>query len=241
MIALLQSVGVDLIIVLGSALAIALGFRVANEVLTALPTTRARAAYERVRPVLAVALVVVWAVFALRWLLRDDASASRYAVVLVGGVFIVAMWRVIRDVVEGAFLRVANTMMVGDQVQIGDVRGRVQRVGVRAITIETTEGKLAILPNSQVAQSAVLRSPSADLTSFHVFRVPLPANAAVPAAKQRVREAALLSHWASVSQPPQCVATADGELEITVFALDADRASEIERSVRMVLSEPWDG
>lgn len=240
MIELVRDIGLELVVVVGSGLVLLLGFRVANQMLSALPTTRGRATFERARPIVALGFALVWAVVALRWVLRDDAGASRYALVFVAGVGVVATWRVIRDVVEGALLRLANTVAVGDQIQIGDVRGRVQAVGIRAITIETAEGKLAILPHSQVAGSSVLRSPSADRSAFHVFRVPLPADAAIPAAKQRVREAALLSHWSSVAQPPQCVATADGELEITVFALDADRASEIERAVRLALAQPDD-
>lgn len=229
-----KTIGLDLLVVLGSGLALIGLYRVANQLVLALPSSRAsRAFVARLRPLVAAALVVAWAVISMRWVLRDSAGAP-YTLFIVGGVCIAAAWRVIRDIAEGIYFRAAGTCLRGDHVQIGTIRGRIQALGVRALTIETSDGELAILPYTQVAQSSLFRSPAADRTSFHVFRVPMPKESSLPEAKQRVREAALLCHWSSIAQPPQCVATGDGELEITVFALDADRASEIERAVRAV-------
>lgn len=229
-----KTIGFDLILIIGSAAALFGIYRVLDRLFLVLPMRRgSRVLIERIKPLFAAALVIIWAIVAVHWVLRNG-SAAPYAVVVIGGVCVAAFWRVIRDVAEGLYFRSARTFLVGDQVQIGETRGRLQSTGVRSITIETPDGELAILSYTQVAASAIFRSPAADRTSFHVFRVPMPKDTSLPEAKQRVREAALLCHWSSIAQPPQCVATADGELEITVFALDADRASEIERAVRDV-------
>lgn len=233
-----KTIGLDLLVVLGTGLALIGLFRFADALIVALPLRRAtRSVVDRLRPVVAAGVVVVWAVIAVRWVLRGNAGAASATLVIVAGVAIASAWRVIRDIVEGIYFRAAGTCLTGDNVQIGEIRGRIKALGVRAITIETSDGELAILPYGQVAASSIFRSPAADRTSFHVFRVPMPRGASLPEAKQRVREAALLCHWSSIAQPPRCVATGDGDLEITVFALDADRASEIERAVRATCRE----
>lgn len=230
-----KMIGFELVVILGGAAALYGIYRVLDQLMSALPMNRdTRVLLERVQPAFAAALVVVWGIVVVHWALRDDAGSAQYTVIIVGIAAVAAFWPVIRDIAEGLYFRGARAFLVGDQVQVGDIRGRLQSIGVRSITIETPDGELAILSYTRVAASSIFRSPAADRTSFHVFRVPMPANTSLPEAKQRVREAALLCHWSSIAQPPQCVATADGELEITVFALDADRASEIERAVRDV-------
>ncbi len=228
-----RTIGENLLVIIGCAAALYGAYRVLERLFEALPMRRdSQILVQRVKPLFAAGLVVLWAVVAVHWALREN--AAHYTVIIVGGACVAASWRVIRDVTEGLYFRSARSFLVGDQVQIGEIRGRLQSTGLRSITIETPDGELAILSYTQVAASTIYRSPAADRTSFHVFRVPMPKNTSLPEAKQRVREAALLCHWSSIAQPPQCVATADGELEITVFALDADRASEIERAVRDV-------
>lgn len=230
-----KTIGLDVVVILGSGLALFGFYRILDHLLAAVPMRRSsRIIVQRVTPLFVATLVLVWAFVGVRWVLRNDDKAAQYTLLIVGGVCVAAAWRVIRDIAEGLYFRAARTFLVGDHVQIGDIRGRLQSLGLRSITIETPDGELAILSYTQVAASSIFRSPAADRTSFHVFRVPMPKNTSLPEAKQRVREAALLCHWSSIAQPPQCVATADGELEITVFALDADRASEIERAVRDV-------
>ena len=237
MIGAAKSIGLDLLIVFGSGLVLIGLYRLANELVFALPLRRAnRAVVARLRPVVAAAFVVMWAIITMGWVLRESAVVAHYTLVVVGGICIAAAWRVIRDITEGIYFRAAGTCLTGDQVQIGGIRGRIKALGLRALIIETSDGELAILPYSHVAASSIFRSPAADRTSFHVFRMPMPRDASLPEAKQRVREAALLCHWSSIAQAPRCVATGDGELEITVFALDADRASEIERAVRAACS-----
>lgn len=235
MIEFAKNIGLDLLVVLGSGLVLVGLYRLANALILALPLRRAtRAIVVRSRPVVAAALVLIWAIIAFRWVARASIGASSLTLVIVIGVAVAAAWRIIRDIAEGIYFRASGTCLTGDHVQIDAIRGRIKVLGLRAMTIETSDGELAILPYTQVTASSLFRSPAADRTSFHVFRVPMPQGASLPEAKQRVREAALLCHWSSIAQPPRCVATGDGDLEITVFALDADRASEIERAVRTV-------
>lgn len=228
-----QTIGENLLVLIGAAVALYAAYRIVEGLIDALPMRRdRRELIDRGKPVVAAALAVVWGVVVAGWILRHDPGAGQYAVILVVAVGIGVSWRMLRDVIEGVYFRSTRSFVEGDQVQVGEVRGRVQRLGPRSITIETPDGKLALVPYSRIASDTVFRAPAAERTSFHVFRVPLPAGTTLPEAKQRVREAALLCHWSSVAQPPQCIATGDGELEITVFALDSDRASEIERAVR---------
>ena len=180
-------------------------------------------------------VVALYVIFATVWLLhgRDRTAALSIAVVL--GVIAAASWTSLRDVVDGVYLRAARAFAIGDRVQVGGLQGRIQRLGYRFVQIETTDGELAMLPYRAIAGQAILRSPGVDRTSFHVFRVRLPAGVSIADARQTIRETALLCHWSSIAREPQVVAGDEGALEVTVFAVHADRAPDIEHALRRAL------
>jgi small-conductance mechanosensitive channel len=130
------------------------------------------------------------------------------------------------------FLRAGTQLVIGDRVEIAGVRGRLRKLGTRALTIETNDGELAVLPYRTVISAAIRREPSDERSAFHVFRVEIPEQRSVPELKRAVREAALLCHWSSTRRSPQVTATDDGHLEITVFPVDPNHVTEIERVVR---------
>ena len=87
-----------------------------------------------------------------------------------------------------------------------------------------------------VLRATIRREPFDQQSSFHVFRVAIPPRRSISELKRAVHEAALLCHWSSTRRLPQVVATEDGQLEVTVFPVDGNHASEIERVVRDALT-----
>lgn len=229
----LRSLGLDCLVVFGGALGLVAVLRFVWAVLDALPMSRARRTLVgRMRPLAAMILIAIYAVVAARWVLDSADTREMIAFLVVVGVGTAASWPALRDVVDGVFLRAGTQLVVGDRVEIAGVRGRLQKLGTRALTIETSDGELAVLPYRAVTSAAIRREPSDERSAFHVFRVAIPEQRSVPELKRAVREAALLCHWSSTRRPPQVTATDDGDLEITVFPVDANHVTEIERVVR---------
>lgn len=233
MMATLRSLGVDCLVVVGGAVGLVALLRFLRAVLDALPMSRARRTLVgRLRPLAAMALIAIYAVVAARWILVDADSREMVAFLVVVGIATAASWTALRDAVDGVFLRAGTSLVVGDRVEIAGVRGRLQKLGIRALTIETFDGEVAILPYRTVTTATIRREPSDERSAFHVFRVAIPEQRSVPELKRAVREAALLCHWSSPRRLPQVTATDDGHLEITVFPVDANHVTEIERVVR---------
>lgn len=223
----------DAVVVCGGGIALLLVLRFGAAALDAIPMSRARRQLvTRVRPIAGGALILAYLVFAARWLLREDSHLAPLALGLMAAFVVAASWGAVRDLLEGAYLRAARTCAAGDRVQIGQVRGRVQRLGYRHLYVEGSDGELVILPYRVVADQPILRTAELDRSSFHVFRLALPGGITVPDGKRLVREAALLCHWSSVARPAQVAAVGQAELDVTVFPVDPDQASEIEAAIR---------
>lgn len=225
-----------LVVLFGVALIVLL--RSASRVLHWLPMTRSR--FARVRqwmPVIATALVLVYIVVAVQWLLNDFEWAALTPVVVLGLV-VLAGWRAVRDAADGLFLRATGACREGDYVQVGGVNGRVRDVGWRFMTLETSEGHIATVPYSQALNSTFRRLPEVKHGLLHVFRLPLPASVPLPAARRVVLRAALLCPWCVPKQNARIRALGEGrELEITLSLIDADHATESEEVVAEALTQ----
>lgn len=237
MIGSLREVIIDCALAVAAAVALVVVLRVGRAAIDALPMSRARRArIARLRPIVGATLVVVYVVLAARWILESDDRRAWIAFAVAAGVFAAASWGALRDAIEGAYLRAGHTLAIGDRVEIGAVRGRIQRLGLRSLVIEATDGELAVIPYRTVTASTLLRTPGDEHSAFYVFRVAVPEHRTIPDAKRVVREAALLCHWSSVARQPEVVATDDGHLEVTVFPIDADHVTDIERTLRRELA-----
>ncbi len=196
-----------------------------------------RAAVVRARPVAGAIALLAFLLYAARTLLGDRPTALLVALGLVVVGFAVAAWPAFRDLLAGVVLKAGRVCQVGDHLRIGGVEGRVAHMGYRALVVETTRGDEAILPYSRVERDAVIRTRTLGGVVPHEFRVQPPARLRHAEARALVRHAALLSHWSVPAREPE-IATAGEALDVTVFALDADHALEIEARVRRALEAP---
>jgi len=59
---------------------------------------------------------------------------------------------VLNDLVSGMFILFENLYMVGDQIQVGEARGRVEAIDVRTTHIRGEDGRIYMLRNGQIGQ-----------------------------------------------------------------------------------------
>lgn len=191
-----------------------------------------RESLRRAYPIVAGAAGVLYLLVAAGLLFERYPQHFPLAVAVILGLSIAASWFAVRDLVSGIFLKAGRVCRVGDYVRVGEVQGRVERMGHRVLVVETAHGEEAIIPYSRIAQEAVLRTPVAERGTLHVFELSLPNHPPVAEAKHRIRESALRSHWAALAREPE-IAVLDAErFEVTIYALDADHVREVEDAVR---------
>ena len=184
-----------------------------------------RRALQQAFPAVELLLGALLCGYAVRDIFHGDPLFTSIGI-LSGG--IIGLWLIrhlLSDVIVGVLLRAGSGVAVGDRIAVGDLAGRVVAMGVRVLTIETRTGDQALIPYGDFSQRAVVRTARADGAIRHAFTLE---GVYEPDA---VRRRALLCHWSSVQAQP-IVEPTDGGLAVTVFALEADRAAEIEAFVR---------
>lgn len=208
---------------------VAFGFRV-------LPVPqRIRDSLQRFAPVLGLTVLIAYVASGLALLLTREPEFAAVLLSLVA-VLVVFAWAPLYDLVGGVAFRFGRWCREGDQVRVGDVHGRVLRIGMRALVIQTREGDEAVVPYSKITRETLRRTQSVSGAHVHAFVLDAPAGAEFSALKQTAIRAALRCHWASVVHPPKVEKREGDTLEISVYALDADHAPLVESAVRSALA-----
>ena len=108
---------------------------------------------------------------------------------------------VVNNFVSGLILLFERPIQVGDTVEVGDLMGKVRRIGIRASTVHTTGGADIIVPNSQLVTEKVTNWTLSDM----LRRIDLPVGVnygAAPKAVMRILERVAIDHHQILADPP---------------------------------------
>jgi len=108
---------------------------------------------------------------------------------------------VVNNFVSGLILLFERPIQVGDTVEVGDLLGKVRRIGIRASTVHTRQGADIIVPNSQLITENVTNWTLSDL----LRRIDLPVGvsySSVPKNVMKVLERVAIDNPHILADPP---------------------------------------
>ena len=108
---------------------------------------------------------------------------------------------VVNNFVSGLILLFERPVNVGDAIQVGDLQGRVRRIGIRASVVRTPQGSEVIIPNAQLITGQVTNWTLSDQQR----RLDLPVGlnyGAAPAAVIALLEGVARAHPRVLQDPP---------------------------------------
>jgi len=128
-----------------------------------------------------------YAVFAVGFLLALAAAGVDLGrvMILAGALGVgigLGLQDVVKNVVAGAILLFERPIQIGDAVQLGELLGVVQRIGLRSSTVRTIDGAEVIIPNGQLVAEPIVNWTLSDRRR----RIALPVGAAYGSDPERV-------------------------------------------------------
>jgi potassium-dependent mechanosensitive channel len=158
--------------------------------------------------ILAIGFVVALGVLGMD-LTKMTVLASAFGVGLGFG-----MQSVVNNFVSGLILLFERPIHVGDTVQVGNLQGRVRRIGIRASIVRTQQGAEIIVPNAQLITEQVTNWTLSD----QLRRVDLPVGVNYGAAARKVielLEGVARAHPKVLQDPaPRCLFMSYGDSSI---------------------------
>jgi len=165
---------------------------------------------------------------------RDGTTGLAFA-----ALFVLLIWigrSVFGDFVAGVFVRMEGTIEPGRRMAVGGVEGKVTMLGYRSVAIEADDGSTFRVPWRTIASEAVQLGEGGAAVRSHSFAIAIPRDRPIERLLEEIPAAALTSPWASATQMPEVRRQSETEqgyvLRITVHALDARFAPQIEAAIR---------
>ena len=204
-----------------------------------LPMRRGRRnAFRRAGPVVAGLVGVAYALLAVRAVFHGTNFVSSLAVLAVIGVVLGLSWFALRDIVAGMFWKAGHVCQLGDVIRVEGVNGRVTRLGMRVLAMETEQGDNIFVPYSRLQHETLIVSREQFGESCHVFEVEFPTDHPGGDIERKVARMATLCHGTSLSRRPRVRQIATDRVEVTVFAIWSEPVPDLEFRIRRALNQP---
>lgn len=193
----------------------------------------------RVRSWAQLAVLAAGALVLGRELFRAAPLLSSLALVLAGLVGALALPGGLQDFTAGVSLANRSRFLEGDQIEVAGFSGTVRHIGLLRCTLRLPDGRTLWLPNREIVRSAVLVGREQQALPVSV---PLPACAADPELRERLRRVACLSPYRRAGSRPSV--NEDGARFVLTFQTWCTRqpdvaARALDRQLR-ALARRWE-
>ena len=155
--------------------------------------------------VLPIAELITWLGFAV-WCIRIMYESEAYAMLITISVIIVLMiipsWFLIRDLILGILLVIQRKIEINTRIEVGDVSGKIVKVGYFTFDIKSKDGDIDTIPYSKI-QSQVIKKSSENINlEKQLVRLTIPATKNIDETVERLKLILLNSPWVAASQQP---------------------------------------
>jgi hypothetical protein len=194
----------------------------------------------RVRSWLELSLLAAGALLVGRELFRAAPLLSSVALAFTALVTALALPGGLQDFAAGVSLASRNRFLEGDQIEVAGFSGTVRHIGLLRSMLRLPDGRTLWLPNREIVRSAVQVGREQQALPVSV---PLPACAADPELRERLRRVAHLSPYRRAGSRP--IAVEDGARWLLTFQTWCTRrpdvaARALDRQLREV-ARRWEG
>jgi small-conductance mechanosensitive channel len=118
---------------------------------------------------------------------------------------------VVQNFVAGLILLFEQPIHLGDAVQVGELQGRVRRIGIRASIVRTVQGAEVIIPNSQLTSKQVINWTLSDRQRRLDLAVGLSYGSEPRRVIALLEEVARAHHQVLTQPPPHAIFTSYGD------------------------------
>lgn len=109
----------------------------------------------------------------------------------------------LRSVFHGVVFALEGRHRPGDDIQVGQVKGRIVGIGLRSLTVRAPDGTDAEIPYDRLASETIIHLNLAARDTSVELEVEIPEDLAPTRAAELARQAAALSRFASPRVPPE--------------------------------------
>lgn len=185
------------------AIALLIFYRIISFLKKRLPVSAETRHYLTV--VLPIAELLTWFGFAV-WCIRMMYESEAYAMLITISVILILMivpsWFLIRDLILGILLVIQRKMELNTRIEIGDISGKVVKVGYFTFEIKSKDGNIETIPYSKIQSQVITKSSENINLEKQLVSFTIPATKTMDEAVEQLKSILLNSPWVAASQQP---------------------------------------
>lgn len=163
----------------------------------------ANLAYQRYFPVIE---MMVWLSF-IYWSLEQILLEPLYFTVFFVTISVIGLawigWYAARDYIAGIILKAQDVYEVGHQLVIGDITGKIIKMGYLNVELQKGDGVVLKVPYSQITGNLHYNKNENELVSTYKFPLKISIDAVLHGDIERIRKSVLNSPWHASHIGPQ--------------------------------------
>lgn len=188
--------------------------------------------------------LLVWIVFfvwAIEFFMRkNQILALGMFVILLFMAFWVSRFS-LRDIIAGVVFKAGSGIHLNENVQIGEYFGKVVKLKLHSLVLETEKGKTVFIPYNTAVDKIRLKPAAAETITSHSFEMHVPKGDDIIITMEKIRTAILQLPWSSVKREPGISLISETKsyytLEITVYSLSKEYFYRIEEVIKKRFGE----
>lgn len=151
--------------------------------------------YQRYFPVIE---MLIWLTF-IYWTLEEIFSEPLYFTVFFITISTIGLiwvgWFGARDYIAGIILRAQDVYETGHQLSVGEVTGKISKLGYLNIEVQEQDGAVLKIPYSKITSSIHLNKNENKMVSTHKFTIKVSSHQLLEGVIDKIRKSILNSPW----------------------------------------------
>lgn len=145
-------------------------------------------------------------------------------------------WYYLRDLIAGIMIRREGFIKTGENVAIGEARGKIVAMGLQGLQLETGKEEVIFIPYPQISSQSIRKTNIQRHRQAHMFSIKLSGDISAIMARKKILRAILLAPNVVIGEAVDVNVgaqdTSGRHIEIKVVLYDPERSSETEQFIR---------
>jgi small-conductance mechanosensitive channel len=121
--------------------------------------------------------------------------------IIIGLALALAFQDILKDIIAGLIVPFADHIEKGNKIQIGDIYGEILKTGFRETLIKKPDGKVVVIPNSQIIKESVICVSAEQESSPVVVNFYLPFSCDLDKSREIAHKSAIVSPYLFLDKP----------------------------------------
>jgi hypothetical protein len=172
----------------------------------------------------------------LPFMMQKHIYAGGGLLLIIVSIFIWIAWFGLKDLVAGFIFKTNSGLHIAEQIEIGEYKGVIIKMGFRNLILETPEGNYISLPFSQIINKPIIKVSSAEIRHNRTFEMEVNPVDNIPKLTNEIAQKISMHPRSSIMEQPKVeLVSESGDkliLRVKIYAVEKKYLGLIEEDIR---------